>query len=82
MDQIIRAFYQGETDSPSSTSTTFRNIKNIGEVYLEKSKSFDPENKYSVPHFWGTVGVIYNTKMVSEEDAKSWKMFLRSIPER
>lgn len=51
------------------------NLKNIGEVYLEKSRSFDPENKYSVPHFWGTVGVIYNTKMVSEEDAKSWSMF-------
>ena len=33
------------------------------------------DSKYSVPHFWGTVGVIYNTKMVSEEDAKSWKMF-------
>ena len=51
------------------------NIKNIGDVYMEKSRSFDPDNKYSVPHFWGTVGVIYNTKMVSEEDVKSWKMF-------
>ena len=50
----------------------FDNIPNLKEIdpkYLEMSKSFDPENKYSVPYFWGTVGILYNTKMVSKEDA-------------
>ena len=51
------------------------NSKNIGQTYWDNSKVFDPELKYSVPHFWGTVGVIYNKKIVSEQDAKSWKMF-------
>lgn len=42
------------------------NIKNIGANHMEKSKSFDPENKYSVPYTWGTVGILYNTTMVDE----------------
>ncbi len=42
------------------------NIKNIGSEYMEQSKGFDPENKYSVPYCWGTVGILYNKTMVSE----------------
>jgi spermidine/putrescine transport system substrate-binding protein len=40
------------------------NIKNIDPAYLESSKSFDPENKYSVPYCWGTLGILYNKTMV------------------
>ena len=47
------------------------NIKNIGDIYMEKSKAFDPENKYSVPYCFGTVGIMYNTTMV-EEEIDSW----------
>lgn len=49
----------------------FDNIPNIKEIdpkYMEMSKSFDPENKYSVPYCWGTVGILYNTSMVAPED--------------
>ena len=42
------------------------NIKNIGQQYLEQSKEFDPENKYSVPYCFGTVGILYNKTMVSD----------------
>lgn len=38
----------------------------IGAEYYEQSKQFDPENKYSVPYCWGTVGILYNKTMVSE----------------
>ncbi|WP_242003484.1 ABC transporter substrate-binding protein [Culicoidibacter larvae] len=34
-------------------------------------KEFDPQNAYSVPYFWGTVGILYNTTMVDEE-ITSW----------
>lgn len=48
----------------------FDNIPNakqyIGEQYYEQSKEFDPENKYSIPYCWGTVGILYNQTMVSE----------------
>ena len=40
--------------------------ENIGEQYYEQSKGFDPENKYSVPYCWGTVGILYNKTMVDE----------------
>lgn len=49
------------------------NIKNIGEQYMEQSKSFDPENKYSVPYCWGTVGILYNKTMV-DEPVDSWSI--------
>ncbi len=42
------------------------NFKYIGDVY--KNLSYDPDNKYTVPYFWGTVVVIYNSLHVDEED--------------
>lgn len=47
----------------------FDNVPNLDQIdptYLEMSKSFDPENKYSVPYTWGTVGILYNTKKLEE----------------
>lgn len=32
---------------------------------------YDPENKYTVPYTWGTVGIIYNSTMV-DGDITSW----------
>ena len=32
---------------------------------------YDPENKYTVPYSWGTLGLIYNANMV-EEEPDSW----------
>lgn len=53
----------------------FDNIPNaleyIGKDYYEQSKQFDPENKYSIPYCWGTVGILYNKTMVSEP-VTSW----------
>ena len=42
------------------------NIKYIGEDYLKMASEFDPGNKYSVPYTWGTVGILYNTRMLDE----------------
>lgn len=49
------------------------NLKNIGKQYLEQSRQFDPENKYSVPYCWGTVGILYN-KMMVDEPVDSWSI--------
>ena len=51
----------------------FENIPNVrflDEQYLYTD--FDPEGAYSVPYTWGTVGIIYNTQYVDEEDTHSW----------
>ena len=56
----------------------FDNIPNIDQIdpeYMERSKAFDPENKYSVPYTWGTVGILYNDKRLEElgvEPPDSW----------
>ena len=47
--------------------------KNIGEQFFKQSKYFDPENKYSVPYAWGTVGIMYNKKVV-DDPVDSWNI--------
>lgn len=47
-------------------------FSNISKNQLESAKSFDPELKYTVPHFWGTLGILYNTKTVKADDVKTW----------
>lgn len=49
------------------------NIKNIGQQYFEQSREFDPDNKYSVPYCFGTVGILYNKTMVSDP-VESWSI--------
>ena len=52
----------------------FDNIPNyqyVDEAY--RNTSYDPENQYSIPYTWGTVGIIYNTTMVEPgEDMETW----------
>ncbi len=33
-----------------------------------RNLDYDPNNEYSVPYFWGTVGILYDTEKVSEEE--------------
>lgn len=46
-------------------------IGNIGDAYWQVSKNFDKGHKYTVPYFWGTVGILYNTTMV-DSVPESW----------
>lgn len=32
-----------------------------------KNLEYDPKNEYSVPYMWGTVGILYNKKMVKDK---------------
>jgi len=50
----------------------FDNIPNYQYIDPEfKDRSFDPDNAYSVPYAWGCVGIIYNTKYVTDP-VTSW----------
>lgn len=43
----------------------FNNIPNYSKIDEQfKNLEFDPQNEYSVPYTWGTVGIIYNTTKV------------------
>jgi len=46
------------------------NLKNIDPYFLDLP--FDDDNKYSVPYFWGTVGIVYNPNLVGDLDFSSW----------
>lgn len=40
--------------------------------------AYDPQNQYSVPYFWGTVGIVYDTEKVDLEtlEKEGWGIFL------
>ncbi len=53
----------------------FENIPNY--EYIDsafKNPDYDPDNIYSVPYTWGTVGIIYNKNYVDEADIGSWDL--------
>ncbi len=52
--------------------TKVPNIENIDSKYLDIAKAFDPENKYTVPHVWGTLGILYNTDAIKKDSITSW----------
>ena len=39
---------------------------------------FDPDNKYTVPYYWGTVGILYDKTVVDENDLKEGWNILRN----
>lgn len=45
------------------------NYKYIGKQF--RNLAYDPTNEYSVPYMWGTVGIIYNKKKVTDP-VDSW----------
>ncbi len=50
------------------------NAENLMDVVMENA-AYDPEHTYTVPYFWGTVGIIYDTTVVAEEDvAQGWNL--------
>lgn len=54
------------------------NIKNMEPQNV--NQYFDPEQKYTVPYFWGTSGLAVDTSVVPEPE-DSWKMVFEPSPE-
>ncbi len=50
---------------------SMENAENIGDKYWEFSEAFDPDNQYTVPYFWGTVGILYDKTKVNDP-VDSW----------
>lgn len=47
-----------------------RGLDNIDAQFLDQL--FDPNNHYSIPYFWGTLGIIYNDKFIDEKAIQHW----------
>ena len=69
-DYIIEQLIANDMLQPLDMSK-IPNAKNISERIKQFTNVFDPDNKYSLPYLWGTVGILYNTKMV-EGEVDSW----------
>lgn len=51
----------------------FNNIPNYKYIDEEfKNTKYDPTNEYSVPYMWGTLGIVYNKKMMDKAPT-SWE---------
>lgn len=51
-------------------------MNNYGSSFM--NKSFDPDNRYSIPYFWGTLGIIYNDKDVKPGSLEHWNQLWQS----
>ena len=53
-----------------------KNYVNVDDVY--KNRHFDPEGKYAVPYFVGSVGLVYNTKAVDQAliEKEGWNILM------
>ncbi len=47
-----------------------KGLENIDERFLDIP--FDPNNEYSIPYFWGTLGIIYNDTLVDGSQIRHW----------
>lgn len=66
IERMIKEDFLVEIDTASMENYSKINPSLLGTA-------FDPEEKYSVPYMWGTLGIIYNTTMV-EEEVDSWSI--------
>ncbi|MGL5615455.1 MAG: ABC transporter substrate-binding protein [Sarcina sp.] len=76
-DLIIPSDYMIEKmiDENLLSPINFDNIPNYKYIDEEfKNLAYDEENKFSIPYMWGTVGIMYNKTMISEE-VDSWNLF-------
>lgn len=52
--------------------------QNVAPYIVEKFKQIEGSGKdandYAVSYMWGTIGIIYNPKFVSDEDVKTWEV--------
>jgi len=53
------------------------NYHKLNPDLLYQSQIFDPNNEYSIPYFWGTTGIIYNRRHLTDQEMEnvSWDIF-------
>ena len=47
-----------------------KNEKDLNPAVVQMRESFDPDGVYSMPYFWGTVGLVYNKEVVDADTIK------------
>ncbi len=75
-DYMIQKMAENDLLQPLDYNQLPNAKKYIGEDFLKQAESYDPGNRYSIPYCWGTVGLMYNKKLVHAEDGAidSWSV--------
>lgn len=70
---IDRLISEGELQPIDSSKIA--NLEYVQEALLDPS--YDPNNEYSIPYFYGSVGILYDTNNVTEAqlDREGWNIF-------
>ena len=73
-DYMIQKMAENDLLQPLDYDQLPNAKKYIGEDFLKQAESYDPGNRYSIPYCWGTVGLMYNKKLIHSEDGEidSW----------
>ena len=74
-DYMIEQLMQEDMLQPIDSSA-MTNIDLLDPDVVSAQKTFDPELNYSVPYFWGSVGLVYNTQTVdpSTIEEQGWNI--------
>jgi len=68
-DYMIERLIQEDLLQPLDQSKI--TCKELLDPALLARMDFDPDQKYAIPYFWGTVGLIYDKTQVDEQDLKN-----------
>ncbi len=68
IERLAKEGYLQEIDKSLLT-----NLNEVMPTLLDQP--FDPENRYSIPYFWGNVGILYDRTVVDEADLdEGWEI--------
>ena len=67
IERLIKEDYLQKLDV-----SRLENFKDVTDALkVAPYNGFDPDNSYSVPYFWGSVGIVYNQKNVPTADVEA-----------
>ncbi len=69
---IQKLIQEGEVLEQDYTSLS--NYGNIDSDILSIAQAYDPNNTYTIPYFYGTVGIVYDTTKVDANEVTSWNV--------
>ena len=76
-DYMIERLIKEDALAPLDYTNIPLAAQNLSSSFFGENAEFDYYDKgnvYSVPYFYGMIGIIYNTTMVDEEDIGSWSL--------
>ncbi len=70
-DYTIQRLIDEDMLAPVDWSKVPNSVNLLEEVM---GRNYDPENTYSVPYFWGSVGILYDKTKVDMKDLTGWEV--------